>query len=207
MMIQLYGMGPSRSFRCLWALEEAGIPYEYISISLGQSSGGGSQTLEYKSLNFQGKVPTLVDDALVLTESAAILNYIAALAPDKALVPVNDIALRARYDEICYFVLSDLEQPLWTNGKHRFVLPEPQRVPEVLATAEWEFNKSLRALDHHLSNRQYAVGDQFTCADILIAQTIRWADRFKFEVPDRFLSYQEALFDRPACQRAQAKLA
>ena len=205
-MIKLYGMGPSRSFRCLWALEEAGIPYEYIPISLGQNSEDGAQNPKYKSLNFQGKVPTLVDDELVLTESAAILNYIAALVPEKALIPDNDIVLRARYDEICYFVLSDLEQPLWTSGKHRFVLPEPQRVPEVLTTTQWEFNKSLRALDHHLGNRQYAVGDHFTCADILIAQTIRWANRFKFEVPDRFLSYQKELFDRPACQKAQAQL-
>jgi glutathione S-transferase len=128
-MITLYGSFPSRSFRALWALEEAELSYEYTKIKLGSQEDNGSQTVQYKKINHQGKVPTLVDDQLIITESAAILNYIAMLAPDKKLIPLNDVKLRAIYDEISFFVLADLEQALWTYGKHSFVLPRELWLP------------------------------------------------------------------------------
>ena len=105
-------MGKSRSFRALWALEEAGIKYEYIEIAFGSDGENGTASEEYRSLNTQGKVPTLVDDDLVITESGAILNYIASNSSDLTLIPSNNLKTRAKYDELLCFVLSDLEQGL-----------------------------------------------------------------------------------------------
>ena len=201
-MISLYGSGQARSFRALWALEEAGLDFKYQHVRIGQPDDGGSRHPSYMALNSQGKIPTLVHDDLVLTESAAIVNYIAALAPEKQLMPLDDNAMRAKYDEFCFFVLSDLEQPLWTTGKHRFVLPEDYRVEAVLETAQWEFKRSLKALDQYMDGQEYVVGNRFTCADILLAQTINWALRFGFEVPQPYQEYRERLYQRPACQRA-----
>ncbi|MET4695994.1 glutathione S-transferase family protein [Endozoicomonas lisbonensis] len=201
-MISLYGSGQARSFRALWALEEAGLDFEYHHVKIGQPDEGGSRHPSYLALNSQGKIPTLVHDDLVLTESAAIVNYIAALAPEKQLMPLVDNAMRAKYDEFCFFVLSDLEQPLWTTGKHRFVLPKDYRVEAVLETAQWEFKRSLKALDQYMDGQEYVVGNHFTCADILLAQTINWALRFEFEVPEPYQEYRERLYQRPACQRA-----
>ena len=62
-MIKLYGFGESRSFRCLWALEEAGLPYEYICERCGGSAS--AQHPGYLQLNVQEKVPTLHNDGLV----------------------------------------------------------------------------------------------------------------------------------------------
>ena len=58
---------------------------------------------KYRSLNSQGKIPTLVDNDLVITESAAILNYIAAKNPSSNLIPENDLVQRTLYDQICFF--------------------------------------------------------------------------------------------------------
>lgn len=204
-MITLYGSGQSRSFRALWALEEAALPYEYKRVIIGRSDENGTQTASYKQLNFQGKVPSLVHDDLIINESAAILNYIATLEPEAELIPIDDIALRAYYDEICFFVLADLEQPLWTNGKHRFVLPKEYRVADVLKTADWEFAKSLKALANYLDGKSYAVGDRFTMADILIAHTLQWAETFKFEIPKKLLAYRDRMYERPACKKALSK--
>jgi len=206
-MIILYGVGQSRSFRALWALEEAEIEYHYQEVKFGSSDADGTSNETYRTLNYQGKVPTLVDNALVITESAAIVNYIAALNPSLALMPNDDRALRARYDQIAFFVLSDLEQPLWTNGKHRFVLPAEQRIDAVFEVTHWEFEQSLRALQALLNGQQYAVGEAFTMADILIAHTLQWAENFKFTIPTELLSYRDALYHRPACQRALLKIA
>jgi len=114
-MIKLYGSGQSRSFRALWALEEAGLNFEYVEVTAQFIASD-----DYKALNSQSKIPTLVDGALVLTESAAIVNYVASLS-DRSLMPEEGPA-RAEYDDFCYFIMTDFEQPLWTKGKHSFAL-------------------------------------------------------------------------------------
>jgi glutathione S-transferase len=201
-MLTLFGSGHSRSFRALWAIEESGLPFEYKAVNIGQSGENGTQSDAYKQLNFQGKVPTLMDDELIVNESAAILNYIAACVPEKQLMPVDDIALRAYYDEICFFVLSDLEQALWTYGKHSFVLPKELRIKAMLDVAHWEFEKSLKALNQYVADKEFVVGEQFSMADILVAQTLNWAQRFKFDVSADLLNYKGNLYQRDACQKA-----
>ncbi len=214
MSIKLYGMGHSRSFRCLWALEEANLDYEFVSLDLASNAQDGAKSDDYKKLNIQGKVPTLVHSdskhSFTLTESAAILNYIATLTQEQ-FIP-HDSQARARYDELAFFVMAELEQPLWTTGKHKFAIPEAHRVPEILPTAQWEFAKALNALTpicdvtKHASNEAcFALEGGFTFVDILLAQTINWADRFKFEIPEAYLSYRDALYAREAAQRALAQ--
>jgi len=201
--MKLYGFSQSRSFRALWALEEAGLEYEYIGVNFGSEEGPhGSRSPQYLAINPQGKVPTLIDGGLILTESGAMINHIARKAPENVLIPAHNEELLARYDEVLFFILSDLEQPLWTNGKHRFALPEAQRVPRMLEVAGWEFAKAQRALHNHLEGRRYVVGDGFSAADIMLAHTLNWADRFKFEVDQDLLEYRDFHYQRPAAQKA-----
>ena len=148
-----------------------------------------------------------MDGSLVLTESAAILNHIARRAPETGLGPRADLNEQARYDELSFFILTELEQPLWSHGKHRFALPAERRVPQMLECATFEFEKALAALDHHLDADGHALGDRFTNIDILLAQTLNWAERFRFAVPAGWLAYRDRQFARPACQRALARVA
>ena len=203
-MITLYGSGQSRSFRALWALEEAGIEYEYQSVEIGSNTNNGTQTYAYKQLNIQGKVPALTDGKLVLTESGAIVNYIAMQNLAANLIP-TDIVARAHYDQQCFFVLSELEQPLWTYSKHRFILPKEYRLKEISNAVYWEFEKAVNALEQQLSGKEFAVGNHFTMADILIAHTLRWADKAKFIVPEPLLNYTERMCERNAFKQALLK--
>jgi glutathione S-transferase len=195
-MIQLYGRGQSRSHRCLWALHEAEIEFEYHVVT-------ADNLADYAKINPQAKVPALVDDDLVLTESAAIVNYIGRLGTHPELLPMTP-RQRARYDELCFFVMTELEQPLWTIGKHRFALPEAVRRPEMFDTAIFEFNKAQTALQQLLGDFQYAVGDSFSLADILLAQTLNWAARFEMAVDDNLLAYRDRMYARPACVQSLA---
>lgn len=205
-MLTLYGMQQSRSFRCLWALEESGLDYNYVALDIRAAADDPKSTrhADYLSLNVQGKVPTLVNGDLVLTESAAILYYIGRAAPDSGLLPNDSMNVYAKLDELVSFIITELEQPLWSKGKHWFALPKEQRVPAMFETAKFEFAKALHCLEHLLPDSEYAVADQFTIVDILLAQTFNWAMRFEFEVPDKYLRLRERHYDRPAAQRAMA---
>ena len=202
-MLTVYGCTNTRSSRVVWALEEAGAEYEYIAVDL--RAGAGRQP-EYLALNAGGKVPTLVDGGLVLTESAAICTYIGDHFPSSRLTPPVGSHERARYDQWCYFVLSELEQPLWTIAKHNFALPERRRVPAVLDTARWEFAVAAKVLAAGLGRGEFIVGDGFTAADILIAHTLAWARACELSPEhDNLTAYAARLLARPAWARARER--
>ena len=206
--MKLYGMQQSRSFRCLWPLEEAGIEYEYVPVKLRTEAEDpdSAQNPRYLAVNTQGKVPTLVNGNLVLSESVAILYYIARLAPESGLLPNASMNVYAQLDEMVCFVLAELEQPLWSKGKHTFALPEEQRIPQLLETAKFEFAKAVNALDHLLGDGKFAIADSFTLVDILLAHTFNWAIRFEFDVPEKYVELHNRHYGRPAAQRAMAAI-
>lgn len=209
--LKLYGMAQSRSFRALWALEESGLDYEYVAIKLfgDPADADSAQNAAYLTLNVQGKVPTLVHQDLVLTESVAILNYIARQAPDSELLPRVDTISYAHHDELVCFILAELEQPLWSSGKHRFALPPEQRIPQMLETAKFEFAKAVSTLDNLLganfsAAEDFAIGNKFSMTDLLLAHTFNWAIRFEFDVPEKYVELRDRHYQRPAAVRAMA---
>jgi len=199
-MYQLYGMPRTRTTRVVWALEELGAEYRYHLVDLLKGEG---QSPEHQKLNPFGKVPVLVDGELVLTESAAICTYLGDQFPESELVPRTGTVDRAKYDQWCYFVLTELEQPLWTAAKHRYVYPKEKQVPAILEVTPWEFGRAAAVLAKSLEGCEYLVGNSFTMADILAAHTLGWARGFK--VPHGIPSldgYEQRLRSRAAYARA-----
>ncbi|MCP5159289.1 MAG: glutathione S-transferase family protein [Gammaproteobacteria bacterium] len=202
-MWQVYGCRNSRSNRVVWALEEAGAAYDYHKVNLFAGEG---RSPEYLALNPGGKVPALVDGALILTESAAICTYIGDCFPDSGLTPAIGSPERAQYNQWCFFVLSELEQSLWTIAKHRFALPEKRRIPAVIETAVWEFDVAAKVLAIGLGEREFLVGHRFTAADILTAHTLAWARACEITLGHAYLdAYADRLLARPAQTRAREK--
>ncbi len=196
----LYGMPRTRSFRVLWALEEAGAEYRYQLINLGKGEG---QRPDFLALNPAGKLPVLQEGDLVLTESAAICTYLADGCPEKKLVPLAGSGERALYYQWCFFVMAELEQPLWTMAKHKFALPKDYRVREVLETAAFEFSNAVKLLEQGLQRSEYLVDNSFTMADLLAAHTLMWAQALKLDPGSaRLEDYQQGILQRPAWLRA-----
>ena len=201
MSLKVYGFPNTRSLRVTWALEELGLDYEYHKVDL---AGGETRTSEYREIHSGGKVPALVTEGGALSESLAIVNYLAALKPDAALVPEASPFKRALYDQWSLFALTELEQPLWTMGKHKFALPKDQRRQEIFATAEWEFQKALAIFSDGLGDKPYILGEEFCAADILLAHTLFWGMAFKQEIAQENLrAYMGRLGARPALAAAR----
>ncbi|MFO1370939.1 MAG: glutathione S-transferase family protein [Candidatus Competibacteraceae bacterium] len=202
-MLKVYGFPNSRSMRVVWTLEEVGAEYDYVKVDL---RSGENFRSPFTALNPGGKVPALVDGDFVLTESAAICTYIGDQYPAAGLVPTASTRQRAQYHQWCSFVISELEQPLWTIGKHRFALPENRRVPAITDTALWEFSVAAKVLDKGLGDREFIVGDRFSIADILVAHTLAWAKAYKIPLgSERLDAYAGRLLARPALARAKAR--
>jgi glutathione S-transferase len=199
----LYGFSRTRTARALWALEIVGADYEFVAVDLAKGKG---RSPEYLAINPNGKVPTLVDGDLVLSESAAICTYLGERYPDSRLVPAAGSKAKAEYLQWCFFTIGELEQPLWTLAKHKYVLPEERRVPQIIGTAQWEFARAGEVLSKGLADRAYLVGNRFTAADIMVAHTLGWARAAGVPIDhDNLEAYADRQLAHPALARARGR--
>lgn len=200
-MIKLYGFPQTRSVRAAWALEEAGAEHDYKLVNLRT---GEHKQAAFLAINPFGKIPSLVDEGLVISESAAICTHIAEKFPAAKLIP-SDAKGRAEYFQWLFFVVSELEVHLWTAAKHDRLLPEDKRIPEIENTSYWEFEKAAAILSTHLKEHQYLAGDQFSAADIICVSVLHWAHHVKVNLDDILLNYMNRLSERPALARARKR--
>jgi glutathione S-transferase len=105
--LTVWGVGTSRTMRVHWMLEELGLEYEWYPI---QSRTGETLTDEFRRLNPRHKIPVLRHGSLVLTESAAIIQYLNETFPTSSEVYIpSDAVSRAQLNEWCYFIMSELD--------------------------------------------------------------------------------------------------
>ena len=202
MMIKLYGIPRSRSLRVSWTLEELGLDWQYRQINF---ANGDANDPEFLAANPCAKVPALVDNGVAISESAAIVLYLAEKYGQGGLLPETGTPESALHHKWISFIISELEQPLWTMGKHKFALPEAQRLPAILPVAKWEFDKAAALAEKWLPESEFLLGEQFTVADILLGHTLLWATRFEQDIPAKLTAYRDRVTQRPAMARGLAK--
>lgn len=200
-MITLYSFPQSRSLRVAWTLEELGLEYQCQHVALDKGEG---QTAEHLARHPDGKVPVLEDGELTLFESAPICRYLAENYANGSLLP-TDAASRAQIDQWLSFIVTELEQPLWNQAKHKFALPQDKRVPAILPVCAWEFQRALSALERRYHGQENLVGDTFTLADVFLTHTLSWAVSMKHRLPETLLAYRERHIQRPAMALAIAR--
>ena len=192
--MRLYEFAPTRSIRARWALQELGVDFEPITVNLIK---GENQLPEFLQINPAGKVPVLVDGDLVLTESIAIVMYLAEKYRDKALLPTDPVQ-RAELNRWLLFTATELEQPLWRIARHTFLYPERDRLPGDVTLASNEFRSMATILEQHMQQRQFVVGSVVTVADFVLAYTLDWGNEVGLlgHCP-KLLAYMEEMYRRP----------
>ncbi len=200
-MITLYSFPNSRSLRAAWTLEELGLEYQCQHVALDKGEG---QTAEHLARHPDGKVPVIEDGEVHLFESAPICRYLAETYGDGSLLPSDPVA-RAQVDQWLSFIITEIEQPLWNQAKHKFALPEEKRVPALLPVCAWEFQRALSALERRYNGQENLVGSGFTLADLFLTHTLSWATSMKHRLPETLITYRERHTQRPAMANAVAR--
>jgi len=195
-MYRVIGTVKSRAFRVLWMLEELGQPYE-----LEQAAPRSDTALAHNPL---GKIPALIDGGTTLTDSVAIMTFLA----DKhgGLTAPAGTKARARQDAMTLWLIDEMDALLWTASKHNFVLPEKLRVPDVVPTLHREFARNVDRFGHMLEDAgDFIMGDDMTLPDILAVHCLGWAFGAGFPaLPDPVKAYSKRLRARPAFRAAAA---
>ncbi len=194
-MLKLYGTPPTRALRVIWLLNELGLEYEMLPVDLLH---GGTQKEDFLALNPAAKVPVLVDGSLVLTESAAIQLYLAEKNPQAGFIP-ESVEDRAQMYRWIFFLVTEIEQPLWRIARHTFLYPEEKRLPQDVDLARQECVKMVAVLERHMEEREFIVADRLSVADFNAAYTLDWANEEKMlDGTPRLRKYLKSMYGRTA---------
>lgn len=203
-MLKVYGFarvnqgahGNTRDLRVLWALEEMGVPFEIVGIDHPNHE---LDSPAYRALNPFGQVPLIDDDGVVVSESGAIVLYLARKSGK--LLPA-DPAGQAQVLRWCFSALTTVELPvlsLWfvgiTGGKGSKASEAFQGWAEM----------RLKQLDGWLQNRQFVATDDFTVADLLMTHVLDAGTAPEMLAPHpNLLAYRARCIGRPAWKKTIA---
>lgn len=149
---------------------ELGLSLELEAVDLKTHTTQSGEN--YLAVNAKGYVPALqLENAQVLTEGPAIVQYLADLKPEKNLLPPPATLERARVQEWLAFIGTELH-------KNFSPLFNPDAADEVQASARAAIARRLGYVDQALTGQDYLLGEQFTVADAYLFTIVNWT-RFK----------------------------
>jgi glutathione S-transferase len=193
--IVFYHNPRSRAQMVHWMLEEAGAPYRIVPIDFEK---GEHKAPSFLALNPMGKLPTIVHRGTVVTETAAIIAYLADAFPAAGLAPAPGDAARGTYYRWLFFGAGCFEPALLDKMMKR---PEVERKSAI----GWgSYDDVVATLKKALAGGPYLLGETFSAADVYVGSEIRWAMMFgapNLKGEKLFDDYVARLSARPAAQR------
>jgi glutathione S-transferase len=193
--IVFYHNPRSRSQMAHWMLEEVGAPYRIAPVSFDKNE---HKSPAFLALNPMGKLPTIVHRGTVVTETAAIIAYLADAFPKAGLAPAPDDPSRGAYYRWLFFAAGPVEASV-TAKSLGLLAPADKKT----MAGYGSFEETIDALESALAPGPYICGDQFTAADVYVGAQIGWGMMFgTIEKRPAFEAYFARLQARPAAIRA-----
>lgn len=201
-MIELYHCANARSFRALWALEEMGLAYKLHLLPFPPRI----RQPTYLDANPLGTIPLLIDGETRMTESAAIVQYLAVKHGPTPLAVASDEGEYGAWLNWLHFGEATLTFPQTLVLRYRMLEPPERRLPQAADDyAQW-FHSRLRHVERALSDREWLVAGRFTAADISVGYALLLAKSLKLDqgFPPQVAAYWERLKAREGFARAKA---
>jgi glutathione S-transferase len=185
------------------ALEYSGAPYEAVRLDFKQQQ---QRTPEYLRVNPKGRVPALVTDQGVLTETPALLQYVAQTWPEAKLAPLDDTFLLARMNEFNSYLCSTVHVAhahggrgyRWTDDAAAMETMK-QKVPQTMGDC-------FELIEKEMFRGPWVLGERFSTSDLYLFTLTRWLDGDRVDV-NRFPKVADHLQRMGAQPQVQKVLA
>lgn len=193
-MLTLFHAAWSRSSRIVWLLEELEADYEirHVDIYRAMTLSGARDAANPHP---DGKVPALMHDGALITESAAIALYLTDLFPEAGLGAPVGSKERGAYLTWLAWTAGEMEPAMW--GKITGAV-------ETDPNARKRYDDVVARLLGALTEGPYLMGERFTAVDVMIGAALAWG---REHLPESALidAYMERVLARPANAQATAK--
>lgn len=188
------------------ALEQAGAPYEAVRIDFKTQQ---QRSPEYLRLNPKGRVPALVTERGVLTETPALLQYIAQSFPQAGLAPLDDAFLLAKMNEFNSYLCSTahiahahrMRGYRWVDAENKAAIEAMQKkVPQSVG-------ECFALIEEHMLQGPWVLGERYSTSDPYLFTLARWLEGDGVDV-NRFpkvADHLRRMNDQPGVQKVLAQ--
>lgn len=199
-MITLFGSPRTSAGRCIWTLEEAGIPYTLKDVDMRNKE---HKSEAYLKINPMGKVPAMIDGDVTLFESMAI-NYYIAEKYKKELLGTSDWE-KGLAMQWSFWSTSELQPPIIEIFIQKVFMPDDKRDQSIIDDNLKKIPDLLSVLNHSLKERKYLSGNQFTIGDINTASVVSICPMIGIDFTDypHVKNWLNSMNERPAFQKYQ----
>ena len=198
---KLYFSPGTVSMATHFALEELGAPYalELVSIKDGQQ-----YSEQYRAIHPLGRLPALeIEPGVILTETPALLGYLADLAPELELLP-RGVLERARANEWMSLLASAVHVTFISYYRPQRYTDDEAAVEALKVDGKQRFFAMLRYVEARLPAQGYVLGERYSLVDAYLSVFFLWARRFELPIAElpRYARLVSTVLPRPAIRRA-----
>lgn len=197
MMLKLFYTPGSCSLASHIALEEAGAAHEAYRIDFSKAE----QTKpEYLAINPKGRVPALVTDRGTLTETPAILTYIAQTFPDAGLAPLGDPFEFARLQSFLSYLCSTVHVAHAHGRRGARWADDPAAHEAMKAKVARNMADCFALIEDRMFAGPFVMGENYTIADPYLFTIAIWLEGDGVD-PGQFpkvLDHRNRMAERPA---------
>ncbi|WP_404301279.1 glutathione S-transferase family protein [Alicycliphilus denitrificans] len=186
------------------ALEEAQAPYTAVRMDFASQQ---QRSPEYLAINPKGRVPALVTEHGVLTETPALLMYVAQRFPQARLAPLDDPFALARMQELHSFLASTVHVAHAHRPRASRWADEPEAQAAMQRKVPANMTECFALIErHYLGDKPWVLGEQYTVADGYLFTMAGWLKSDSVDIAQfpRVAAHYARMAQRPAVQRALA---
>jgi len=192
-VLTLFHAPQTRSSRILWLIEELGADVEVAHCEIAHRNGQKVGEADPRNPHPDGKVPALIHDGALITESAAVALYLTDLHPQAGIGAAVGSPDRGALLTWLTWAAGELEPALFARmagADDAFAIARYEAAMDRLLDALW--------------TGPFLMGDRFTVADVMVGSTLAWVRHLLPDSP-LFDRYRDRLAARPASGRAAAR--
>jgi glutathione S-transferase len=202
-MLKLYYSPGSCALASRIALEDAGADHDVIKLNLAE---GQQRSEEFLSINPKGRVPALVTDKGVLTETTAILAYVAQTFPNANLAPLDDPYEFARLQAFNAYLSSTVHVNHAHGRRGARWASEQSSIEDMKAKVPETMAAAMRLIELDYFEGPWVMGEQYTVADAYLFTIEGWLKGDGVDIADfpALNDHHQRMLARESVQRALA---
>ena len=186
------------------ALEEAGADYSAVRLDFKSNQ---QQSQEYLKVNPKGRVPALVTDQGVLTETPAILAYVAQTFPNAKLAPLDDAFAFAQVQSFNNYLCATVHVAHAHKGRGYRWASEESSFADMKRMVPKSVAGAFELIEKGMLKGPWVMGDQYTMCDAYLHTVALWleGDGVDLKTLPRVADHIKRMSDRAAVQKAVAE--
>jgi glutathione S-transferase len=186
------------------ALEQAGLDYELVRVDFARSE---QRSPEYLAVNPKGRVPALVTEHGVLSETPAILAYVAQLRPEAGLAPLDDPFALAQVQSFNSYLCATVHVAHAHRMRGQRWADDPAAIAAMQRKVPQSVTEAFALIERELLRGPWVMGDAYSICDPYLFTLAQWLEADGVDVSrlPRVAEHRARMAEHPAVRKAIAQ--